>query len=172
MERRPAIGVDHLDLAPASGTYSKIGDNPVNSSVVAVITRFGLRRPIDLLLTYRDYRRVAAEAQSSNPSGFLRSAFLVESLRSCFVLSLWESYDAIPRFGTYCPEHVHAARRGIGRCKLGANGGPELWSTKWRLNSVSNNLSWDDFDLRARLIGFACDDILFGSDRSRGGFAR
>lgn len=27
-----------------------------------------------------------------------------------------------------------------------------LWSTKWRLSSVSNNLSWPGFDLRDTIL--------------------
>lgn len=136
----------------SSDRYSKIGDNPVVAPVVCVITRFGLRRMVDLLPTYLDYRRVVAEARSARLAGLLRSAFLVENLRTCCILSVWASYEAIPSFGTATPSHVEAARAFFERCRSGVNGAPELWSTKWRLMSVSNNLSWHDFDLRAQLI--------------------
>ncbi len=144
--------------APSS-TFSNIGDNPVESTVVCVVTRFGLKSILDLLATYRDYRRVIAQARSSNPSGLLRSAFLIEDRRTCYVLSIWGSYEAIPDFGTATPLHVDAARRLFGRSRPGAKGGPELWSTKWRLTSVSNNLTWDDFDLRGWLLSRHKDGV-------------
>jgi hypothetical protein len=44
--------------------------------------------------------------------------------------------------------HIEAARRVFGRLSYEPERGPELWSTKWRLVSVTNNLNWDGFDLR------------------------
>lgn len=70
---------------------------------------------------------------------------------TCYSLSIWESQDAIPGFGTNVPFHVTAARRMLGRLAVDSDQRPELWSTKWRLMSVSNNLSWDGFDLRSLL---------------------
>jgi hypothetical protein len=154
-----------------SSRYAKIGDNLVDAPVVCVITRFGLRGIVSLLSTYRDYRSVVAEERRSKRSGLLRSAFLIESHRTCYVLSVWASYDAIPRFGTDTPSHVGAARAVFGRCRSGTNGGPEMWSTKWGLRSVSNNLSWDDFDLRDWLIGIRQDGIPSASVRSEDGLA-
>ncbi|MGH2559555.1 MAG: hypothetical protein ACRDJH_10855, partial [Thermomicrobiales bacterium] len=51
------------------------------------------------------------------------------------------------------PGHVEAARRAFGRMVFRKGRGPELWSTKWRLASVSNNLNWADFDLRRLIVG-------------------
>lgn len=133
-------------------SYSRIGDNWVDTPVVCVLTRFGLRNRTDLLSTYRDYKRIVGDIRDSQLPGLFRSAFLVENLTTCHVASVWESYEAIPRFGTAIPSHVKAAGRVFGRCRRGANGGPELWSTKWRLISVSNNLNWSDFDLRGHLV--------------------
>jgi hypothetical protein len=150
------------DLGPPAissrNRYAKPGDNHVDASVLCVITRFRLKRIVSLLVTYLDYRRVLAQARSSKTPGLLRSAFLVENPRTCYMLSVWSSYDAIPRFGTAVPRHVDAARNVFGRCRQGMDGGPEVWSTKWRLASVSNNLSWSDFDLRAWLIA-ATDEV-------------
>jgi hypothetical protein len=126
------------------------GDREVATTVVLVITRFGLRNPVLLLATYLDYRRALRQAKSA--PGLLRSAFLVESLTSCYSLSIWDSRESIPRFGTIADEHVKAARRVLGRVKKNAGRGPEVWSTKWLLTTVSNNLRWDNFDL-ANLVG-------------------
>jgi hypothetical protein len=48
---------------------------------------------------------------------------------------------------------VEAARDLFGRLAFNAHLGPELWSTKWRLVAVSNNLNWADFDLQEVVLG-------------------
>lgn len=131
---------------------AEAGDRPVDVPVVCVLTRFGLRSARDLMPTYRDYRRIMREVARSQPAGLLRSAFLVENPTTCYSLSFWSGEDAIAHFGTDIGEHVSAARRAFGRLRFDAERGPELWSTKWRLTSVSNNLNWDDFDLRSVIM--------------------
>ena len=140
----PAIDREYLEQP---------GDHPVDAPVVCVVTRFGLRSAHHLLPTYLDYRRVVNAARASNTPGLLRSAFLVENPTTCYSVSIWESRGAIPQFGTNVPVHVEAARRAFGRMRIHSKRGPELWSTKWNLNAVSNNLNWDDFDLRSLLLG-------------------
>jgi hypothetical protein len=125
------------------------GDRDVVTTVVLVVTRFGLRNPVLLLATYLDYRRAVRQAMTAQ--GLLRSAFVIESLTSCYSLSIWDSRESIPRFGTIAEEHVNAARRVMGRVKKETGRGPEVWSTKWLLTTVSNNLKWDDFDLASLL---------------------
>lgn len=132
-----------------------LGHHPVDTPVVCVITRFGLRSPLSLLPTYLDYRRVVRQAKATRSPGLLRSLFVIESLRTCYSISIWENYEAIPRFGTNVPFHVTAARRIFGRVTFRHTRGPEVWSTKWRLDSVSNNLNWEDFDLRAQILSVA-----------------
>jgi hypothetical protein len=127
------------------------GDHPVNVPIVCVITRFGLHSARYLLPTYLDYRRVLKQAKATQTPGLLRAAFLIENPTTCYTLSLWASREAIPRFGTNVPYHVEAARRVFGRVSFAEERGPEVWSTKFQLNMVSNNLNWQDFDLR-RLI--------------------
>ena len=123
------------------------GDNPVEVPIVCVLTRFGLRHPFFLLLTYLDYRRTLKQARQT--PGLLRAAFLIENLTTCYSLSIWSRWDDIPYFGTHVPYHVDVARRVFGRVSMSNRGGPEIWSTKWQLTSISNNLNWDDFDLRS-----------------------
>lgn len=136
-----------------AGRLLKPGDNPVDVPITCVISRFGMRHASGLVPSYRDYRRVVREAERSRTPGFLRSAFLVEDLTTWFGLSFWSEPNAIAHFGTNVPGHVDAARRGFGRLAYDSARGPELWSTKWRLVSVSNNLAWDDFDLRGIIAG-------------------
>jgi hypothetical protein len=87
-------------------------------------------------------------ARETSTAGLLRSAFLVENPTTWYSVSIWSGY---PDFSSQVPLHVDAARRSFGRLAFDPDRGPELWSTKWRLISVTNNLNWDDFDLR-RLI--------------------
>jgi hypothetical protein len=136
-----------------AGRLLKPGDHPVDVPITCVISRFGLRHAGGLVPSYRDYRRVVREAERSRTPGLLRSAFLFEDLTTWFGLSFWSEPNAIAHFGTNVPGHVDAARRGFGRLAYDPARGPELWSTKWRLVSVSNNLAWDDFDLRGIIAG-------------------
>jgi hypothetical protein len=142
---------EELTMAdPEAGSWiHKGGDNPVDAPVTCVITRFGLRSAGHLLPTYLDFRKVVEQARGVATPGLLQTAFLIENSTTCYSLSLWAEQDAIPVFGTKVPAHVDAARRAMGRLAFDPDRGPELWSTKWRLVSVSNNLNWADFDLRA-----------------------
>lgn len=125
------------------------GDHEVDVPIMCSITRFGLRSPRFLLPSYLDYRRVIRSAHESPEIGLLRSAFLIENPTTWYSLSIWSGY---PEFSAHVPNHVDAARRVFGRLSIEPDRGPELWSTKWRLVSVTNNLNWEDFDLR-RLVG-------------------
>ncbi len=131
-----------------------LGDRTLrDSTVTCVITRFGVRNPLDLLALRKSYRETLVAARRASNPELLRSAFLVENARACFTISIWSHPRAIPRFGTLVPEHVTAARDAFQRLSYQAGRGPELWSTKWQLRSTSNNLNWDDFDLRSTLGG-------------------
>lgn len=88
------------------------------------------------------------DAQRLGTSGLLRNAFLFENPTTWYSLSIWAERDAILSFGTHVVSHVAAARKVFPRLAFEGDRGPELWSTKWRLVSVSNNLNWGDFDLR------------------------
>jgi hypothetical protein len=92
------------------------------------------------------------QVKATQTSGLLRAAFLIENLKTCYSLSIWASYDAIPQFGTNVLYHVVAGNKIFGRLAKNQDGGPEIWSTKWRLTSVSNNLNWADFDLRQLIL--------------------
>jgi len=126
------------------------GDHHVDVPIICVLTRFGLRHPFQLVRTYLDYRHTLRK--SANTPGLLRSAFFIENLKTCYNFSIWSNFAAIPAFNTAVPDHIHAARGVFGRMTMSTYGGPELWSTKWQLSSVSNNLNWQDFDLRAVIV--------------------
>lgn len=117
----------------------------VPAPVTCVMTRFGLRSPRHLLPSYLDYRRVVRQAADS--PGLLRAAFLVDSPASWLSLSIWAEPDAIPVFGTNVTRHIDAAGKVFGRLAFDPARGPELWSTTWRLESVSDNRNWGDLDL-------------------------
>jgi hypothetical protein len=130
------------------GALQQPGIHEVDVPISCVITRFGLRSPRHLLPTYRDYRELTREVSTRRPGGLLRSAFLVEGASSCCTLSVW---SGPPRFSAAVPLHVEIARSVFGRLTVKERG-PELWSTTWRLASVSNNLNWADFDLRRHIV--------------------
>jgi len=121
--------------------------------VVCVLTRFGLRSPRHLLPTYRDFRRVQEQARSADLPGLLQSALLVESPTTLYSLSIWSDMTEIGFFGTEVTKHVDAARRVFGRLAYEPDRGPELWSTKWRLATVSNNLNWAGAERERLLAG-------------------
>jgi hypothetical protein len=141
--------------SPLSLRLDEPGDHPVDVPIICVITRFGLRSVRYLLPTYLDYRRVLRQAKATQTPGLLRAAFLIENPTTCYSLSIWASWNAIPRFGTNVPYHVDAARRVFGRVSFTKDGAPEIWSAKLRLSSVSNNLNWEDFDLRRLVLGIS-----------------
>jgi hypothetical protein len=127
------------------------GEHFVDAPIMCAITRFGLRHARSLLPCYLDYRRVRQRASESPVPGLLRSAFLVENPTTWYSVSLW---SGTPGISADVSAHVEAARNVFGRLSVEPGRGPELWSTKWRLVSVTNNLNWDDLDLR-RLIADA-----------------
>jgi hypothetical protein len=131
-------------------------ERPVEVPIVCVLTRFGLRSARHLVPTYLDYGRVVREARSARIPGLLRSAFLVEDPRTCYSLSFCTDVNAIGVFGTAVRAHVTAGNRVFGRLIFDPSRGPELWSTKWRLISVSNNLNWKDFNLRQTIAEETC----------------
>jgi hypothetical protein len=121
------------------------GEHAVDSSVTCVVTRFGLRSPRFLLRSFREYREVARLASQAGVPRLLRSAFLVENSTTWYSFSIWRG---APALSAELPEHVDVARRSFGWLRIDPDLGPELWSTKWNLLSVTNNLHWDGFDLR------------------------
>lgn len=125
------------------------GEHVVDSSVSCVVTRFGLRSPRFLVRSFREYREVAGLARQSGVPRLLRSAFLVENPTTWYSFSIWRG---APALSAELPEHVAAARRSFGWLRIDPDLGPELWSTKWSLQSVTNNLHWDGFDLRSVLV--------------------
>lgn len=151
-----AIGCEQISTEtspprPTTGwRFNQPGDHQVTAPAICVITRFGLRNVIQLIATYLDYRRLKRDIELSPDSGLIRSAFLVENLRTCYSLSIWQDRKAIARFGSQIPRHVDAARRVLNRLDNGTDGRPQLWSTKWQLISVSNNLAWGDWDFLSR----------------------
>jgi len=138
--------VDHDQVR----ALSRPGEHSVDVPVYCSLTRFGLRSGRHLPATYRDYRAVVREASETDVPGLLRNAFLIENPRTCYSLSLWSSP---PIFSAEVPRHIEAARRVFSRLALDPDLGPELWTTKWRLVAVTNNLRWDGFDLRQVIAG-------------------
>lgn len=143
---RPTVGTGSRGKPRIEQGLPFAGDYVVDSPMVAVLTRFGLRRPWHLAQTYLAYRWLMRRVRRTAPGGLLKAVFLVENSTTCWSLSLWADESAIPHFGTSILEHVAVARDVFGRLRF-SNDRPEIWSTKWRLSRVSNNLNWDGCDL-------------------------
>lgn len=131
------------------------GDHSVEAPVFCVLTRFGLRSARYLAPTYREFRGLMRAAANTEVPGLLRAAFLIENPTTCYSLSLWSQE---PIFSARVEQHIDAARNVFGRLSYDSEAGPELWSTRWRLVSVTNNLRWDGFDLRSVLLSHGEDE--------------
>lgn len=125
------------------------GEHEVDAPIYCSLTRFGLKSARHLLPTYLAYSRVVRQTRVAPVSGLLRAAFLVENPTTCYSLSLWSEH---PYMSAQVPEHVQAASAVFSRLAVDAEGRPELWSARWRLASVTNNLSWPGLDLRRVLV--------------------
>lgn len=137
--------------AEPSPLLRTVGDHPVDLPTTCVVTRFALESPWKMLQTISDYRRVLRAAAESRTPGLFQAVLALDTPTSCVSISIWRDEASIAAFGTAVPEHVVAARSVFARLKMDAELGPELWSTKWRIASVSSNLNWRGFDL-ARMI--------------------
>lgn len=145
--------------APPQANLGEPDEHPVESSVVCVITRLEFRGVRALLRSFLDHRQVLREARKQRLPGLLRATFLIEGMKTFYSLSIWSNAEAIPCFGTAVPIHVAAANRAFAQVKCSPRRGPEIWSTKWKLVSVSNNLNWGDFDLRSLLKQDLADEV-------------
>lgn len=141
----PEAHVDELSEPVTTGA----GYRRLDTEVTCVLTRFELRSAWSLLWMWWAFRKVRAE--SRRVGGLLRTVFLVESPRVCYIFSVWADERALLEFGTHVHSHVHAARHSFRRVFNPARQRAEIWSTQWRLWAVSNNLSWEGFDLRGAL---------------------
>lgn len=126
----------------------RAGPRAVDAPVYCALTRFGLRGPRHLLALRREFARVARDAEQREVPGLLKSAFLIEDASTGYSLSIW---DSEPYLSALVPSHIDAANAVFGRLDIDEQEGPELWSTQWRLATVTNNLRWNGFDLGRRL---------------------
>lgn len=133
------------DFRPRTGA----GYRRLDTQVSCVVTRFHLRSVWSLPWMWLAYLHIRREARQVR--GLLRTAFLVEGPRTCFLFSIWADDRALKEFGTRVETHVQAARMSFKRTFNRRRQRAEVWSTQWRLSGVSNNLQWDDFDLRAAM---------------------
>jgi hypothetical protein len=124
---------------------TETGYQSVHTPVSCLLTRFQVKSVWSLIRLYLWYRRVRHEARTV--SGLLKTVFLVENLRTCYTLSIWESGKAILEFNTKILTHVDAANSSFRELTLDG-GRPQLWSAQFRLSAVSpHNLRWNGLDL-------------------------
>jgi hypothetical protein len=124
------------------------GYSRVATDVTCVLTRFELRSPFALLRFYYLFRRVHKEA-TFKAKGLIASEFLVQGMRTCYTLSLWNDARSILQFNTHVRSHVQAANFCFRDLKVHESG-PALWSAQFQLTAVSpHNLRWRDIDFSA-----------------------
>jgi hypothetical protein len=123
------------------------GYERVDGRISSVLTRFRLRSVFSLPLFYLAFRRIRKHAQVP---GLLKTAFMIESARTCYTLSLWSDEGAIVEFNKKVI-HVAMANWSFRHIYRRDIGGAEVWSVHWKLFAVSNNLNWGDFNLRELL---------------------
>lgn len=139
-------GVDTGRLGQVREFTSLPHDVP-DSTILCVLTRFGLQSALALPGFALAFRRIHRDARQKIP-GFIQSAFLIQSPRVCYSLSIWANEEAIGQFGACVQSHVTAANRFLKHVFRKDVNRLELWSVHWRLKRVSNNLNWRDMDWR------------------------
>jgi len=113
-----------------------------------VLTRVHLRSFRALPFAWWSYGQVQRQARQIPQ--LKRTAFLIQDLRTFFILSIWEGEEGILDFGTRITSHVAAARWSF-TWMARRYGKPEVWSTQWRIYAVSNNLNWSGYQEWANL---------------------
>jgi hypothetical protein len=138
-------GVDTGRPGQVRGFISLPHDVP-DSTILCVLTRFGLQSALALPRFALAFRRIHRDARQI--PGFIQATFLIESPRVCYSVSIWADEQAIGQFGACVQSHVTAANRFLKHVFRKDVNRLELWSVHWRLKRVSNNLNWRDMDWR------------------------
>lgn len=145
-----AAGENSRPVMPVDAPITGAGFARVDTAVTCVITRFHVRSVRDLIFLHRLYRRVRREARE-RCTGLLHAAFLVEGLRTFYSFTMWADDGAILEFGTVVGSHVRVAGKGLHATFRSGGCRPEVWSTQWNLVATSDNLNWEEVDLRPLL---------------------
>lgn len=114
---------------------------PVEASLYCHVTRIRLRSIRSLPIVWRSY--VDIQRQARQIPQIKRCVFLLQDLRTFFILSIWEGDDGFIDFGTRVGRHGKAIARTFPRIAL-HNGKPEVWSTQWKIRAVSKSMNWGD----------------------------
>ena len=141
---------DRVDVRDLSSDLTAATYLKVETQASCLITRFRLTSIWSLLPFYLAFRRVRAE--SAKVPGLVKATFLVESLRVCYTLSIWQNEAAVMDFSSTIRSHIGAANTAIGRTWNRDKRRAEIWSAQFRLWAVScHSLNWDECDLTALL---------------------
>lgn len=120
----------------------RIGIVSVDSDCVMVTSRFRVRNPWLLFLCWRDFQRIKAQLREYPVDGLIEYSFAVSSPTTFLSVSIWKDWESIPPFGTSNQAHIEAGNQLFGRVRTIHDGSPEVWSTRWKLEGVSNNDRW------------------------------
>ncbi len=113
----------------------------VEAPLYCVVTRMEYRHAWLLPIAAWHHHRIARE--SRHITGLKRFAFLIESPRICFILSIWEGEEAYVTFMSQARSHLYAARSAFAGV-VRDHGKPRIWSTEWAIRATSQNVAWGD----------------------------
>ena len=123
----------------------------VETPLYCVLTRIRLRHFWHLPVMWLAYLRI--RRQSRDVPGLVRSAFLVQDVRTFFILSVWEGEQGYAEFGAAAPSHVDAARDAFRTSATSHGDELQIWSIEWRAWAAGYHLNWDGVDAWYRLLG-------------------
>lgn len=116
------------------------GHPRVDYPLYCTVTRVRLRSAWHLPRAWSYFRRV--RRQMHGLDGLRRASFAIAGPRTFIILSVWDHEIALLDFATSITAHHDAVRSTLRRARQ-IQGGPEIWSTQWKIWSVSNNLNWN-----------------------------
>jgi hypothetical protein len=147
-QSRVAAASPPAAAAPVDDDDYGTGYRRVNSTMACVVTRFRMKSLLGVIGCYRHYRRI--RAASRRQTGLLAALFAFDDTRTCYTISIWSDDEAILRFNTESSRHIRAGNWLAGRLDT-CEGRPELWSAKFSLQAIGDNLQWHGVDTRATL---------------------
>ena len=131
------------------------------------LTRVKVRTWFDVLRAWYMFKTVRNRSQRI--IGLQRTKFLACADRSFIILSIWEREQALLEFASSVTSHHDSIRKILRRANW-THGSPEVWSTEWRIWSVSNNLNWDGPEEWAKVLDSAnsVEDFTYTSGNKLG----
>jgi hypothetical protein len=139
----PGLASKRPGGTPYAASPEVLGKVRVQAILFCALTRFQLSSMAHLPACYWAFRKARREA--TRIDGYVAAAFLFESPRVFFSLSLWKDGQAIETFNRL-QTHILAARWIMRHVHNRQRRRAEVWSTRWAIDTASQNLHWGDID--------------------------